>query len=93
MLTLLNESTNKDVFKFKEYIAVPEKDIRSIIQKLKKEGYVDEHEHPEGEKIVRRFFHTNKVKPNMLDHDLSYKRKFGSLSQKHHTDDPLEDLL
>lgn len=76
MLTLMHDISVQDFVHYaKRYLDLETDKIRSIAEKLKKEGYVEVLEGADKEDLI--YEHSKKVRPEMLDEKVDSLVKYG----------------
>jgi hypothetical protein len=75
VLTIMDDVAVKGFLEHaKKYVQYPEKEVKEIAQKLVNQGLVRIVGIPKGSEEVEWYYHTEKVKPEMLNDKLRYKR-------------------
>ncbi len=81
ILTLMDLTLVKGFLEFsKEFVNYNEEDVKKIIKKLVKEGYVKIITIPQKNKKVKVYIHTKKVKSGMLNDNIRYKKDYETVS-------------
>lgn len=81
ILTLMDSSLVNGFIEFaQKFIEYDKKEIEKIISKLLKEKYVKIVITLNEDNKIEWYFHTKKVKPNMINDDIRYKKDYGEFS-------------
>jgi len=81
ILTLMDDSLVNGFIEFtKKFMEYPEKDIKKIVSKLISKNYIKIVTTPNENNKIEWYFHTEKVKPNMINDNLRYKKDYGEFS-------------
>ncbi|MFA7707870.1 MAG: hypothetical protein WCX73_02890 [Candidatus Pacearchaeota archaeon] len=78
ILTLLNNTEKTGAIGFiKKYIVISDEEIRDIINKLHENGLIEVVKLNKGEIMTEKYFHTPRVKPEMLNDDIRFRKDKG----------------
>jgi len=81
ILTLMDSSFVNGFLEFaQKFVEYTKEDIGKISKKLIKKGYVKIITIPQGNSKIKWHFHTEKVKPEMLNDNIRYEKDYGKFS-------------